>query len=450
MTDGVKVTDFRGLAAAIVVAGFFLVSPIPHTAALRTLLLVALAGLVVAARAWKIRSTEQAVHPSFELLALSALTFYMFLQSLLWAEDRTASLTDFSEEWLAALLVGWVGYCLAREAASRTDLTGGNLVAWAVLALAVHPLWMLGHQLFLWVGTAGGPFGRTPYGNYAVLSTPINMAFALLLADAVARWAAGKRLFPWADRVAWVLLFLVSVAIVAVKARNGVITSCALLVVAGGLGFRSRFSRRQRLIAVAAVALCVVLGGASVTSDSRWSLLIESVTAAADTEKHKAWLEEDRHSLPALGASGEKADHSAYMRFAWAKIAVEGIVSHPFGYGYGLGGFGRYIEAEYGKTGFVSSHSGLLDFALANGIPGVLLLLVFVGALARRGLLAWASGNPWGLALLLTLTNYFVRVVLDGHFGSFRLKMVALLLGVLYWNAVMPREAKGPSPSAGT
>jgi len=142
-------------------------------------------------------------------------------------------------------------------------------------------------------------------------------------------------------------------------------------------------------------------------------------------------------------SSGQPVEGSAYQRIAWAKVALEGIQHQPLGYGYGLGGFGRYLEEAYGLKGAVSSHSGILDFTLANGLPGLALLLVFCALLLRRGWLSWMNGNPWGLALVLTLTNYFFRILLDGHFGGFRLKMFALLVGILCWMAKVTPADQG-------
>lgn len=451
MTASTKTSGFLGLATAVVVAGFFFVSPIPHTAALRSLLLVALAGLFMAIRPAQGGPSWRHLAGRSEFRLLAALTLYMLMQSLLWAEDRGSSLGSFAAEWCATLLVAWIGYGVARATTLRTEFSfvGGSLPTWAALALAMHAFWMLGYQSFYWVGASRYPFGQVPYGNYSTLSTPVNMAFALLLADIAVRWLVGRKLFPWSERIAWALLAAVTAAVIAVKARNGIVTSCALLVLTAGLGLLRQRSRRAIGITAVAVALGAVLAVGSIGSDGRWGILVESAVVATDTEKHRAWMDDDRHPLPAFDASKERADHSAYMRVAWAKVAMEGIIDHPFGYGYGLGGFGRYVEEKYGRTGFVSSHSGLLDFALANGVPGLLLLLAFAGALARRGLMAWASGNPWGLALLLTLANYLIRIALDGHFGSFRLKMVALLLGILYCHIVTLEKAKEPSQPTG-
>ena len=423
------------LAIAILLAAIYFVFPIPHTIALRNLLTLAL--VVLLGVLWK-RSTETGVKISHnpEIIMLGALTLWFVVQTSLWAVNRAFSFGELAQEWGGTLLTAWMGYAIARRLPTMGEANYAvRLPAWIVLALFAHTAWTLAYQAMQWVQTGHYHHGSTPYGDYAVLSTPINMAFALLAADLATRWLSDQRLFPWSNRIAWVLFTITVVGVAAVKARNGVITAFVVLtLLAILLIWREKYRQIHRVILASLLALVIAasLFAVNFRSDPRWATFTESASLAVDTRTHKAWLDKQQYALPIL-RSGENVDSSAYDRIAWGKVAMDGIQSNPIGFGYGLGGFGRYIEAEYGKKDFVSSHSGILDFTLANGVPGLVLLLAFCLLLFRRGWLAWEAGNPWGLALMLTLANYFARIVLDGHFGSFRLKMVALLLGILYW-----------------
>jgi len=106
------------------------------------------------------------------------------------------------------------------------------------------------------------------------------------------------------------------------------------------------------------------------------------------------------------------------------------------GYGYGLGAFGKYVDEKYGYSGWVSCHSGVLDFTMANGLPGLVLLLLFCTILLWSGWTLFMNGNPWGLALILMLANFFTRSALDGHFGGFRLKMFAMMMGSIFYLSI--------------
>lgn len=433
---------FRAVITALLLAGFFFIAPLPHTAALRNLFLFGL--LVLLMVIWKKESTTigASVVYNAEILVLGALTLWMIVQTAIWAVDRPTSFDDFFREWVGGgLLAAGIGYGIAKNLQNPNGtFSADNLPTWIVLPLFIHAAWTLFYQTNLWIQTGQYPMSSTPYGDYAVLSNAVSIAIALLAADFAVRWTVDGKLFPWSKGITQALLLIASVAIVTIRARNGVLTVFSVFVLlALLLAWREGMHGRIRRITLSLILILVVMAGSLVAmnigTDSRWRTFGESAISALDTQKNKRWLDA---SIPTMSASGLPMEESAHLRVAWAKVAVEGIISRPQGFGYGLGGFGRYIEAEYGKKDFVSSHSGLLDFTLANGVVGLVLFLTFCSFLFRRGWLAWVAGNPWGLALMLTLTNYFVRILLDGHFGSFRLKMVALLLGVLYWLTIRP------------
>lgn len=79
-----------------------------------------------------------------------------------------------------------------------------------------------------------------------------------------------------------------------------------------------------------------------------------------------------------------------------------------------------------------SSHSGWLDIALGIGIPGLALLLALGIAIVVAG---WRQfryfGDGYSLLLALTVSGYFLRCLLDGHFSGWRLTLFTLIVGLL-------------------
>ena len=112
---------------------------------------------------------------------------------------------------------------------------------------------------------------------------------------------------------------------------------------------------------------------------------------------------------------------------------MEQIVEHPWGVGFGHKAFGWAVNEAYGiDSGHESSHSGILDFTLANGIPGIVLWLAFSAVLMNFGFQSFRrTGSPAGLMLALTVFGYFIRCILDGHLSGWRFEMYALAVGVL-------------------
>jgi O-antigen ligase len=175
-----------------------------------------------------------------------------------------------------------------------------------------------------------------------------------------------------------------------------------------------------------------MLIGTALRNDARWQGFSEAAAVAFDTKNNMAWLDRGKYPLP-LMQNGQPVEESAYSRLAWAKVAVEQIQRHPLGLGYGHKAFGWAVNSSYNvNTGHESSHSGLLDFTLANGIPGLLLWLALSAALITSGWCAFRNRHsPVGLMLAFTVIAYLVRCLIDGHLSGFRFEMYAFLVGAL-------------------
>lgn len=429
-----NITNFLYLVSGIIISILFFIAPIPGFSVPRNVLLIGL--ILSCAFVYRITISASPINPKIhlnaEIIVFFILSMWMILQSSLWAIDPTASLSDLTEEWIGSILLAALGYLTVRQISSVNRYVY-ILIGSIVFALFAHAACVLMFQVSDFLQTGIYKLGSTPYADYSYLSTPINMAIALLVAGIVSQWLGDNKLFPWRYRITLTLLALSSIAALAIKARNGIISIFVILFVAGLL-ISARSSKRSKSYIHFFTLILVATGLLSITfhTDSRWHSFVETVPVAWDIESHKAWLDKEKYPIPTL-PSGSAVDLSAYDRISWIRVALEGIASHPIGFGYGTPAFGRYINSQYHMDGFVSSHSGLLDFTLANGLPGLFLLLLFFFFLFKRGWKAWIGGNPFGLALILILTNYFVRICLDGHFGSFRLNMTAFLLGILYY-----------------
>jgi hypothetical protein len=94
----------------------------------------------------------------------------------------------------------------------------------------------------------------------------------------------------------------------------------------------------------------------------------------------------------------------------------------------------------------VSSHSGLLDFTLANGLPA-LALWIFLSVMIVKGSLDLArSGNMSAFFLISIWSTFFIRTLLDGHFSGWRLKLFAIIVGCLT-AAILARSRTTTTPS---
>lgn len=404
-------------------AAVVFVFPIPHTIALRNLLLLTgLLALLATLRGAARLKLPATLKPA--AWGLVATTAWLALQSVAVAPAPTVALDNLRGDWIVPLLTA----ALAAWAAARIE---PRLAIRAVVAaLLAHMLWMFGWQLWAWfVSGIPGSWptrdGSVPFGNVDFQSSLNGFLFALVLAERVSTKAIGAVAAPYVARTGWAALAVSLIADAALRTRNGTIVNVGLLLAA-----TVWVARRQPRFLLLLLVVVASLGGASLTLDSRWNGLRESTTVGWNSSS-SYWLTGDQTTRP-LTPSGADIEESAYLRSAWAHQAVLAIGEHPLGLGFGRDGFGRAVAEKYGVRGMVSSHSGWLDFALGAGLPGLALLLVTAG-LAMRG--GWRQfrreGDAAGLMLCFLVGSYLLRCLLDGHFSGWRLGLFAFLCGVL-------------------
>ncbi|MEI7430986.1 MAG: hypothetical protein WCL27_11075 [Betaproteobacteria bacterium] len=433
------VNIFRQWGVSAWLFALFFIYPIPHTIALRNLLLVTglISCLWIIRRDHTLRPTWFRLRP-YRLCGwlLTILTVWMLFQSALISPFPRLALDHWRGDWLNELLVAITGGCailLSRDRGIKPPLTA------IVLALFSHMALLLGYQVWVWIQTGVYPLGQTPFAQKDYHSMIVTTLIALLLAQLLIHTAAPARK-PLNNSLLSVsaLLFMLTFSLIATAtllARNAVIITVFMLMLSTCVFFFSgtnRLSRKSLTAVIILLTISAATGWAGLRSDSRWQGFSEAAKVAFDTKNNLAWLDGTKYPRP-LMANGQAVEESAYSRLAWAKVAIEQIQVYPLGLGYGHQAFGWAVNRSYNvQTTHESSHSGLLDFTLANGIPGLILWLAFSGALIGAGWRAFRNaGSPTGLMLAFSAIAYLVRCLLDGHLSGFRLEMYALLIGAL-------------------
>ena len=124
-------------------------------------------------------------------------------------------------------------------------------------------------------------------------------------------------------------------------------------------------------------------------------------------------------------------DWSNYMRLARMKAGVDLTLENPWGVGFGRNAFGHAVMKKYGESSS-HSHSGLIDLAVGTGIPGTLLWIGFLASLATLGWRSFRRTQDYcALALLLLVTGYGTRMVLDSTIRDHMLQMFLFLAAFL-------------------
>lgn len=378
-----------------------------------------------------------------------------FLLSLSWASEPQLSAVELKGQWLMPVLCGLTGGLLATAATSAGRDAFRSLVQVVFWALAVQVLLHDLLDLMFWLGTGGVPFRQAPvlYLPEIIKSFcsghPLTGAFtgqsgdkfsyvnntlaALVVAELFQRILLKK---PWLS-VSWPALLIVTAAILGctylLQFRNGNVGLLLLMLFAVFMVLVRLVRQwpiwKSTTIAVVSLAILVAFGAMLYQSDQRWPSFAETVSIALDTENYQTWRNPSV-AYPAL-RNGATVDASAYLRVAWGKEGLKLVADHPLGTGFNRNAFGDGIDAKYQMNGAYRgghAHSGLIDFAIANGLPGLMLWLAFLGVLFYTGWAAFVRGQiAPALALMFIVSGFFSRSIVDSNIRDHMLQQFMFL-----------------------
>jgi hypothetical protein len=405
--------------------GYIALQGIPHTGSLRTLFsLVGIIHVVMLAR----RSLASVAWPRLgvEAWVLAILSGWLVFQSAFLSHTPLASLTELSSEWLKLVLMVILGVWLVAKMG-----TANGQLDWLPMGLFlgyfIHVIATLTYQVWGYLTLGHLLPGFSFFGNYGYASPPVSVAFAFLLAESVLR-LRGQSWLPFSN--IWLLVAFAAtlLAVAVLGSKAGMLAAFLLLVVATGVTAVS-FGSARIVLLLAGIAILLI--SISIGVSNRWHGAYDAIHAVMSSPID---LE------PFSNAAVKQVDESFYVRAAYAKIGFQGMAEYPLGLGYGSDAFGRYALELGGAKGLVSSHSGWLDFTLANGIPGLLLLLLLFGVVIRSGWFAYRANSPVGLALMFVVLNFAVRSSLDGHLFGSRFVGFAFVTAILWALAICPRH----------
>jgi hypothetical protein len=180
-------------------------------------------------------------------------------------------------------------------------------------------------------------------------------------------------------------------------------------------------SRALRVAAPAAVLLCLgglVVGGLLENGD-------ESVAAAA---------------TPSRYASVDS------LRYEYWRVGLEALAREPVT-GVGAGGF-RVVWRDERRVdvGATDVHSLVLEQAVELGLPGLLLLGMFVGGVAAAARRALRAGEPLAAGACAVCVAWLLHAAIDWDWQLPAVTLPALVLA----GGLLARDGEPPPPAAGT
>lgn len=162
-----------------------------------------------------------------------------------------------------------------------------------------------------------------------------------------------------------------------------------------------------------------------------WLTILEDAKIASQIEKYPHWQNPGRYGYPKTDVGREVAGNT-YERVAWATAALELVPDNILGVGVLTRPFARLIREKYPESTPLSTHSAWIEFTLAFGLPGFLLMF---GSLVSILYLAIFSSNFYfkvstiSLALMLLLL-YTLGELSTQHGVEVLFYLIALLAGL--------------------
>jgi hypothetical protein len=436
------------------VALLFFAWPLTHATAPRNFFLVSGAALF-GYLAWRDRAGGWLRKLKWPIVLYAVLTIWLVLVVLFLSDPFVEALDELRGQWLksglAFLLGAWLASTVGRDAPERS-----RIITLLVAVLVAQVLYV---DLVAIINLTPDGLPRrliTDLGGPDKASYILNLLFAFLLAEVLQRNAAEGRTLEIGNLALSACLLAGLLGVYVAGARNGLVELVAMCAILWAVVVRKQGPGRERIPrkvlvagAVLLVAVPVLLGYLSLRSDPRWTNLRETVAIAWDTDTHRAWLDMATHPLPRL-ANGSVVDESAYLRVAWLKEGARLALENPLGVGYGRAAFGRGLQEKYGANAAGHSHSGLLDVALAEGIPGVLLWSAMLASLLVFAIRSFRRNRDYASLLLLAIVSgYIVRMLIDSNVRDHMLQQFLFLAGVLAVMAAVPAARNAPAAPPG-
>jgi hypothetical protein len=429
-------------ASVISVVALLCIWVIPNTIALRHLLLIlgCLSAIGLIRLNWStLRSVDLSYLPLFSMLGLLV---WVLIHYIFFSLNPELELSEIRGLWMRSLLgaISAIGLAIA-------VLKYPNLRLYFFIALFMTPA----------INVIA--YTRASYLNHGLLSPPdfyrflftkIETAYFGTIAAAV---AVGNLISLTTGTInksklwqisCWMMgLVLVLISAVLASTKNGVVIAlglCLLLVAIVLINALLHKGGSRKVSIILALSMLFMSAGIWESHKSSayrgWDTVLQDAALGIDIDGNQQWQKSEGTVPLPLNNLGLPAATNTYTRFAYATVGIRLFKKFPLGYGSINQSFnGLQEEARIPHEHEGQVHSGWIDFGLAFGIPGLLLVFTSLFATAYLGIQAksiitipWAivclTLIPFGLIAEISYKQYFEATL---FFIVFAATIVALI-----------------------
>ncbi len=438
--------------AGFMLLGFlFFIWPVPGTISVRdiSIFLLFIIFLYSAFRNRPLYLKTRELAPPFVILAV--LTGWILLEALFISTETAWSLREITGQWLMPIGVFVTAALAAVSAEKGTFFKGSTVMTMLFLILLAHILYVDLYAIYMFARTSVFPsFVAGLTGGKDKNSYLSHFLLMILCVEIYFRTRQKKGCLPINSTMLCLALLLTLFSNYLAGVRNGTVGAVMLLFAFILLYyFKSDRSPGKLALISSVIVLLLLFGYASSISPKseqrhRWKTLLETVPLALDTQNNKAWLNPNKYPYPKM-KNGEPVAGSNYERIAWIKEGVVLITENPLGVGFGRNAFAHAVKRKYASDDVIvaHSHSGIVDFGVGTGVPGLLLWVLFIGYLMLRSIEEFRNrGSYYGLLLFFITADFALRSLVDSILRDHMLQMFMFFAGLLYVLMLRARETE--------
>ena len=404
-----KITDKQFATASVIsIFGLLCIWVVPNTIALRHVFLVCglLSSIGLLRLNWNTLKT--AGSKSIPLICIAGLFVWVLIHYTFFSLNSELELSEIRGLWMRSLVgaIAAVGLGISIVKYSRLRLYFYislfstpliNICAYCWASYLNHGFLQPFYFIFFL-------FGKIEAAYFGAIAGAVSTANLIHLMTNKIEKSQIVQIFWWLLGLGIVLVSdLVSGTKNGIAIALGLCLLLAIVVIVHSLLFKGGSKLVTTVVVIALVLLSTAIWkGHSSTAYRGWGTVFQDAATGFNIDNNKQWQKSENTVAMPLNSLGVPAAMNTYIRAAYAAVGLRLISQYPLGYGsvnQSFKGLQDYAQIPHEHEGQV--HSGWIDFGLAFGVPGLLLVFVSLLSIIYFGLKGRSSiALPWVMVCL--------------------------------------------------
>jgi hypothetical protein len=364
---------------------------------------------------------------NFSIKMLGLLLTWVFFHYLFISMEPNLQLKELSGLWLRSVLAMLMAVSLALYLSTNPQsvlLLGICVGATVLINISFYVFYSLQVERFLLPGEVmGRPFHKIEtvfWGSLWIAYALANLQYLI---------SHPKTINRLKYTVLWINVVIVAlISSLLTSAKNGIVAGIALACIFAGLFFvqmsRERYRIKVGVIFLSLIISIFIFGYWYFKTTAGWATFFSDSRVALQIDQYQQWKK------PLEGIPSNVTAPNTYARVAWASVGFRIITDHPLGYGLVNQSFERWLDyLGIDHQTNRQTHMGWIDFGLAFGFPGVLILWSAIFFIIYKGfrqkkllslIAGWTCLAIFGLGLISEIfyKQFFEAIMFWITFGA--------------------------------